>query len=662
MREIIFIILVILCSFSTKFYRNVLIIGGGNSGFSTGIKLVRDNNIEDVVILEQRKSGEYPGFHYHDVLGGCIKEFPLEHLVGKRAFAPVGVHFFVMLSEEFPWIWLNRDIVNASWSADPFEEDYSHLYITHEGIDYVVPLHGGFVEIPLTTGTRRMIKMNEIKSFCIPKDKILDNVFDGDLLINQKCDSDSLYIPFLKGIKTRKEYLEKFLNDGIPNEYLNNMRRKLEQGDSMFVPKNILYLSMMFPSDTYGLWGWFEYTMGVFFGAIPSPPLTCKDVVDMFIQDPVLKLALVQPIFILSEMPDEFPHHPTRGAGLSIMGMMEGLYFPNYGNDYPISQMNKDMIENFESNGGEVKIDREVIGFIIKESCDDDQDDDDDDDDDALKEYKVCGVRVNNRKTGNIEKWYANVVFSSAGYYNNYQKFVPDYLKRKFKYDEIHTKVKYVHSTMWVWLVVDKSKEEIGIENRNTWLFPGGTDFRTVADEFLGDQFDSTKPFPYMYISNSLKDKKWTDENPDRTIFHLLIPVNSKWFESWENSFTNERPDEYYALKDEIAQYMISYFKNYIYPDLEIGTNSVYEAETPLTQRDFLGYGYKDGYLGISRVYYNELDWNKYEMRNLTRAISIGRDGPIGAGIGGAMLSGVESVLYVMNKYGDNLINYERKN
>jgi all-trans-retinol 13,14-reductase len=265
-----------------------------------------------------------------------------------------------------------------------------------------------------------------------------------------------------------------------------------------------------------------------------------------------------------------------------------------------------------------------------------------------VKEIQI----VNNKATGVLmadgKVFTAKNIISGAGIMTTFNKLLPEEISIKHKLKEQLQKVERSVSHACLYIGLKGSPEELALPKSNYWIFPKENDHDTCVDNYLKDM---DAPLPVVYISfPSAKDPDWSNRYPGKSTIDIITLVPFEAFEQWEGSRWMKRGEDYNALKEKMAQRLLTELYRQL-PHLE-GKVDYYELSTPLTTKHFVNYD-------KGEIYGLDHSPSRFRQRFLKPKTPIknfyltGQD-IITAGIGAALFSGV---LTVSELTGKNIVN-----
>lgn len=203
-----------------------------------------------------------------------------------------------------------------------------------------------------------------------------------------------------------------------------------------------------------------------------------------------------------------------------------------------------------------------------------------------VDEVIVENNRAKGVKMADGQCFYSDVVISGAGIFNTYEKLLPSSVVAQHKLKEQLQKINpsVAHGCLYIGL--KGSPEELQLPKTNLWIYPGEGDHDSIVDRYVKD---INAPFPVVYISfPSAKDPSWSERYPDRSTIDIITLLPYETFAQWEGTRWMKRGEEYEALKEEIAQRLLTHLFTQM-PHLE-GKIDHYELSTPLTTQNFCNY------------------------------------------------------------------------
>ena len=164
-----------------------------------------------------------------------------------------------------------------------------------------------------------------------------------------------------------------------------------------------------------------------------------------------------------------------------------------------------------------------------------------------FKGRKAKGVTVRDSNGRNYNIHAANIV-SSIGLFET-RALLPPRIDQKSEISEISKSLNTGIAALSVMVILNGTKEEVGISSATGWHFEHSDLGRYFNRWYNQDLHQSMKdPFPMMaFSSNSAKDPMW-NKHPQqigKSIMTIFAPANWKWFEN-----LNKTGPAYKVVKD----------------------------------------------------------------------------------------------------------------
>ncbi|MFT6942275.1 MAG: all-trans-retinol 13,14-reductase, partial [Nitriliruptoraceae bacterium] len=180
----------------------------------------------------------------------------------------------------------------------------------------------------------------------------------------------------------------------------------------------------------------------------------------------------------------------------------------------------------------------------------------------------------------------ADRIVSGAGVHVTYGSLLPDHVAQDIGADELLDKVERSFGHLSLYLGLDGTAEELGLEKPNLWIYPSD-DFDGNMDAF---EADPDAPLPLTYISfPSAKDPDFEVRHPGHSTIDVIVPAKHEWFAEWDGTRWHKRGDAYDARKKQFTDRMLEHVFTHV-PSAKDHLD-VIEASTPLTTQHFMNYG-----------------------------------------------------------------------
>lgn len=243
-----------------------------------------------------------------------------------------------------------------------------------------------------------------------------------------------------------------------------------------------------------------------------------------------------------------------------------GGYYPKGG----ASEIAFNIIPTIEKAGGKVLVHARVTDILMDEDMN-----------------RTVGVRV--KKGHNVYEIMAPLVISDAGVHNTFEQLLPSEVVNKFGLERILSKVKHGVGLLSVFVGLDGTKEELGLQASNVWAFNSAN-----LDE-LGDGYLKLSPeeveksrVPLMFLSfPSAKDPTYNTRYPGKSTCAIITVAPYEWFENWKDEKVMHRGDDYQGLKMAIGRQLWNQVCE-LFPQLEDKLEYL-DVGSPLSNQHYLG-------------------------------------------------------------------------
>ncbi|XP_056285910.1 inactive all-trans-retinol 13,14-reductase [Pseudoliparis swirei] len=198
----------------------------------------------------------------------------------------------------------------------------------------------------------------------------------------------------------------------------------------------------------------------------------------------------------------------------------------------------------------------------------------------------ACGVKV--RKGQEEVEVHAPLVVSNCGIFNTFQKLLPPEIHLKSDIQDRLNMMKHGRGSFLVFSGFDGTKEELGFESTNFWLFKNNDMDKSMEDFFALSKEEAPDNIPMMFITMpSAKDPEAKIRHPGKSCMTILTMVKYEWFEEWKDTTVRKRGDEYHNYKMRFAKNLFDWACT-LFP--KIKDKLVFQdVATPLTNMHYLG-------------------------------------------------------------------------
>ena len=243
-----------------------------------------------------------------------------------------------------------------------------------------------------------------------------------------------------------------------------------------------------------------------------------------------------------------------------------GGYYPKGGS----SEIAFNIIPTIEKANGRVLVRARVTDILMDEGM-----------------TRAVGVRV--KKGHTVYEIMAPLVISDAGIYNTFEKLLPPKVVEKFSLDRVLSRVKHGVGLLSVFVGLDGTKEELGLQASNIWAFTS-SNLDEIGDKYmkLSPEEAEKSPVPLLFLSfPSTKDPTYNDRYPGKSTCAIITVAPYEWFENWTDEKVMHRGDDYEGLKMAIGRQMWNQVCE-MFPQLEDKLEYL-DVGTPLSNQYYLG-------------------------------------------------------------------------
>ncbi|NXS97210.1 RETST reductase, partial [Jacana jacana] len=198
---------------------------------------------------------------------------------------------------------------------------------------------------------------------------------------------------------------------------------------------------------------------------------------------------------------------------------------------------------------------------------------------------RACGVSV--QKGQDLVNIFAPLVISDAGIFNTYERLLP---ARARALPEIQSRLRTVthgQGGFTVFVGLSGSKEELGLEATNYFLYPGNDLDKIMSRYLASSREEAPKNLPFLFVTcPSAKDPTWETRHPGKSTLTVVTFAKYEWFEEWKEEQVNKRGDDYEELKKTFVDaIMQTVYK--LYPRIEDKIEYI-SGGTPLTNQHYI--------------------------------------------------------------------------
>lgn len=629
--QLLILVIVFLCK--SEDY-DLAIIGSGISGLSSALSATkRGINGSKIILfsyLGPYKLGAlmdpFPlkGGHNRGCGGGNIIDVEIE----------MGVHMLGLMEQGDPlglYIGYPFDYALPELEFKMMDSKSNEISVVNEetGEVSVYTIDSGiyFTEYCYPFPARRS-KVSEDAVLCvneIPKNSQF-SIKNEDIMKKSECNKKfKLPMKYFKEETQLKNLKTKVVNiRGINTE--NIKRRNIEEDEYCYDENNVPYavkiwipwfnildnLLSLFPEDSVSIYNWWFFTLDILNGA--QYQLTTEQVLDMFFPtNNHLKNILLIPVYMMGEHPSIYPYTNGKYIDLLFYTYAQPFYLPTKGT----KQIKELLLEKLEEEGVTIQTSATVVKLL-----DDGQ-------------GNITGVRLSDNSEIN-----AKYVISTTGVQQNYEVLAPDH-----KLAEYQTMIENATTTQpffYAWLLFDGKYEDYGLEKR-AYTINSDIDICDAFHDFNDptEEYNPFKKLPVVILTNGGTSEEWLEENRNMTLITVMAPINANFFSEWEGTSTGQRPRSYYRRKNKIFKSMMKMVTQR-FPNINLDSENLlqYRSASPLTFDSYTKKGYKTGFGGYSKSYFERPDYISTTMPGLNNIFIAGNDWPWGCGVPVGISSG----------------------
>ncbi|NXO67663.1 RETST reductase, partial [Phainopepla nitens] len=182
---------------------------------------------------------------------------------------------------------------------------------------------------------------------------------------------------------------------------------------------------------------------------------------------------------------------------------------------------------------------------------------------------------------------FAPVIISDAGIFNTYERLLPAAARALPEIQAQLSMVTHSEGGFTVFVGLSGSREELGLEPTNYFMFPGN-DLDGMMQRYLASsREEAANNIPLLFVTSpSSKDPTWEMRHPGKSTLAIVTFARYEWFEEWKDKQVHKRGDDYEDLKktfvDAIMQTVLK-----LYPRIE-GRIEYLSGGTPLTNQHYI--------------------------------------------------------------------------
>ncbi|XP_022528563.2 all-trans-retinol 13,14-reductase [Astyanax mexicanus] len=240
-----------------------------------------------------------------------------------------------------------------------------------------------------------------------------------------------------------------------------------------------------------------------------------------------------------------------------------GAWYPNGG----ASEIVYNMIPIIEKAGGAVLVKAPVNRILLN------------------NDKEAIGVSV--MKGSEEVHIQAPIVISDAGILNTFQKLLPKEVQVMPAIQKQLSMVKHGVAGLSIFLGLNGTKEELGLEAKNYWIYAENNLDELMEDYVSKDREHAMRTIPTVYLASpSAKDPSWEQRRPGKSTLSMVSFAPYSWFEEWKDEKVSKRAAEYNELKEELINTVLEWVYQ-MFPKTR-GRVEYMQAGTPLTNQHYI--------------------------------------------------------------------------
>ncbi|NXO32656.1 RETST reductase, partial [Cisticola juncidis] len=198
---------------------------------------------------------------------------------------------------------------------------------------------------------------------------------------------------------------------------------------------------------------------------------------------------------------------------------------------------------------------------------------------------RACGVSVK-KGQGSVDI-FAPVIISDAGIFNTYERLLPAEARALPEIQSQLHMVTHGEGGFTVFVGLSGSREELGLEPINYFMYPGNDLDGMVKRYLASSREEAANNIPLLFVTSpSAKDPTWEMRHPGKSTMAIVTFARYEWFEEWKDKQVQKRGDDYEDLKKTFVDaIMQTVFK--LYPRIE-GRIEYLSGGTPLTNQHYI--------------------------------------------------------------------------
>uniref|UniRef100_A0A8C3RTS3 All-trans-retinol 13,14-reductase n=1 Tax=Chelydra serpentina TaxID=8475 RepID=A0A8C3RTS3_CHESE len=198
---------------------------------------------------------------------------------------------------------------------------------------------------------------------------------------------------------------------------------------------------------------------------------------------------------------------------------------------------------------------------------------------------KAYGVSV--QKGQDLVNVFAPIVISDAGIFNTYERLLPAELRTSPGIQAQLRMVDHGLSGLSVFIGLRGSKEELGLEGTNYYIYSHHNLDEAMNCFFTASREEAAENIPMLFVTSpSSKDPTWQERYPGKSTLCILVFAQYEWFEEWKNETVEKRGEVYESLKNSMVESIVKTVLK-LYPRIEDKIECI-SSGSPLSNQHYI--------------------------------------------------------------------------
>ncbi|XP_066498154.1 all-trans-retinol 13,14-reductase [Hoplias malabaricus] len=181
----------------------------------------------------------------------------------------------------------------------------------------------------------------------------------------------------------------------------------------------------------------------------------------------------------------------------------------------------------------------------------------------------------------------APIIISDAGIFNTYQQLLPKEVQTMPAIQKQLSLVKHGMGGLSVFLGLDGTKEELGLDAKNYWIFPENNLDELMEGYIRLEREEAVKNIPMVFLASpSAKDSTWEERQPGKSTLTVVSFAPYSWFEEWKDDKVKNRGGDYKNLKETLTNSILEVVYQ-IFPKTKDRIEYI-DAGTPVSNQHYI--------------------------------------------------------------------------